>query len=233
MPALVRLREEGVVRAIGVGMVRNEPLTRFVRESAVDVVMVAGRTTLLDDSAEEALLPTARAAGVGVIAAGVFNSGILADPEGAPYFDYHAASPELVERAREAGLAVTFQEIGERRRLRPLASLNLYRIAQEALTNTRKHAGDGVRADVRLRWLADEVELEVSDDGGTGRRLRTVPSTGMGLVGMRERVAADGGTFEASRRRGGGFVVRVRLPLGTPLDDVVAGAAARTTEADR
>ncbi|WP_082131635.1 sensor histidine kinase [Cellulomonas sp. FA1] len=144
-----------------------------------------------------------------------------------------ARVPELVERAREAGLAVTFQEIGERRRLRPLASLNLYRIAQEALTNTRKHAGDGVRADVRLRWLADEVELEVSDDGGTGRRLRTVPSTGMGLVGMRERVAADGGTFEASRRRGGGFVVRVRLPLGAPLDDVVAGAAARTTEADR
>lgn len=142
-----------------------------------------------------------------------------------------ARVPELVERAREAGLAVTFQEIGERRRLRPIASLNLYRIAQEALTNTRKHAGEGVRADVRLRWLADEVELEVSDDGGTGRRLRAVPSTGMGLVGMRERVAADGGTFEAVRRRSGGFVVRVRLPLGTQ-DGVAVAATPTTTEDD-
>lgn len=121
--------------------------------------------------------------------------------------------PQLVERARAAGLRVTYEEVGDPRRLRPLASLNLYRIAQEALTNTAKHAGEGVRADVRLRWLADEVELEVSDDGGEGRRARVVPSGGMGLVGMRERVAADGGTFEAVRRRAGGFVVRARLPL--------------------
>ncbi|WP_318241493.1 sensor histidine kinase [Cellulomonas avistercoris] len=122
--------------------------------------------------------------------------------------------PELVERARAGGLRVTYQEVGEPRRLRPLASLNLYRIAQEALTNTRKHAGQGARADVRLRWLPDDVELEVSDDGGTARRTGAVPSSGLGIVGMRERVASDGGTFEAARRRSGGFVVRVRLPLG-------------------
>ncbi|MBO3096454.1 sensor histidine kinase [Cellulomonas dongxiuzhuiae] len=121
--------------------------------------------------------------------------------------------PGLVERARAGGLQVVYQEVGEPHRLRPLASLNLYRIAQEALTNTRKHAGQGARADVRLRWLADDVELEVSDDGGTGRRTGAVPSSGLGIVGMRERVAADGGTFEATRRRSGGFVVRVRLPL--------------------
>lgn len=136
------------------------------------------------------------------------------------------ALPGLVERARDGGLAVTYQEVGEPRRLRPLASLNLYRIAQEALTNTRKHAGEGVRADVRLRWLADAVELEVSDDGGTGRRAGTVPSGGLGIVGMRERAASDGGTFEATRRRSGGFLVRVRVPLVAPADVDHRGTAA-------
>ena len=146
--------------------------------------------------------------------------------------------PDLVEQARAAGLDVSYQEVGEPRRLPPLASLNLYRITQEALTNTRKHAGPGVRADVRLRWLPGAVELEVSDDGGSGRRPAGVASGGMGLVGMRERVAADGGTFEAARRRAGGFVVRARLPLpggdgGTGDagdDDGDAARAARGTE---
>ncbi|WP_378145112.1 aldo/keto reductase [Cnuibacter sp. UC19_7] len=99
VPALVRLREEGVVRAIGAGMVWAEPLTRLVREADLDVVMIAGRTTLLDRTAEDKLLPAALERGVGVIAAGVYNSGILADPERSPFFDYREASPELRERA--------------------------------------------------------------------------------------------------------------------------------------
>lgn len=99
VPALVRLREEGVVRAIGAGMVWPEPLTRLVREAGLDVVMIAGRVTLLDRTAESGLLPAAVERGVGVIAAGVFNSGILADPEGSPYFDYREATPELRSRA--------------------------------------------------------------------------------------------------------------------------------------
>ncbi|GAA4626089.1 sensor histidine kinase [Cellulomonas oligotrophica] len=120
---------------------------------------------------------------------------------------------DLVRTARDAGLDVHHEVVGDPARLAPLASLNLYRIAQEALTNARKHAGAGARVDVRVRWLAGAVELEVSDDGGSGRRQGLVPSTGMGLVGMRERVAADGGTFEAGPLRRGGFVVRARLPL--------------------
>jgi D-threo-aldose 1-dehydrogenase len=99
IPALVRLREEGVVRSVGVGMVWPEPLTRFVREAAIDVVMIAGRVTLLDRTAESGLLPAAAERGVGVIAAGVYNSGILADPEKSPYFDYREAAPELRDRA--------------------------------------------------------------------------------------------------------------------------------------
>ncbi|MGU3644629.1 aldo/keto reductase [Microbacterium sp. C23T] len=99
MPALADLRAQGVVRAIGVGMVWPEPLTRFVREADVDVVMIAGRTTLLDHRGEDELLPEAARRGVGVIAAGVFNSGILADPVAAPYFDYREAPAGLRERA--------------------------------------------------------------------------------------------------------------------------------------
>ncbi|MFC8192073.1 sensor histidine kinase [Cellulomonas sp. NPDC057328] len=124
-----------------------------------------------------------------------------------------ARIPRLVEQAVAGGLEVTYQEVGEPARLSPLTSLNLYRIAQEALTNTRKHAGPSARADVRLRWLPGEVELEVSDDGGTARRAAPAPGTGMGLAGMRERVAADGGTLEAGRLRRGGFLVRVRVPV--------------------
>lgn len=101
LPALLELRDQGVVRAVGVGMGRTAPVARLVREAgaALDVVMPAGRVTLLDRTAEAYLLPAARARGVGVIGAGVYNSGVLADPVGAPYFDYHPASADQVDRA--------------------------------------------------------------------------------------------------------------------------------------
>lgn len=101
LPALIELRDEGVVRAVGVGMVRTEPLRRFVSEAPIDVVMPAGRLTLLDRSARAALLPAARQRGVGIMAAGVYNSGILVDPRGAPYFDYRPAEHDLVARSLE------------------------------------------------------------------------------------------------------------------------------------
>lgn len=92
MPTLTSLRDEGVVRAIGVGMVLTAPLIRFTRESDIDVIMPAGRLTLLDRSAAEELLPVARDRGIGIVAAGVFNSGILADPRGTPFYEYQEAS---------------------------------------------------------------------------------------------------------------------------------------------
>ncbi|MCL3860802.1 histidine kinase [Actinotalea sp. K2] len=126
--------------------------------------------------------------------------------------------PELVERSSEADLPATFQVIGDPVPLPPLVSLNLYRIAQEALTNTRKHGGARARADVRLRYLPGAVELEVADDGAGGRRPGG-HSSGLGLVGMRERVGADGGTLEAGPRRRGGFLVRAQVPLRSDRDD--------------
>lgn len=97
--ALVQLRDEGVVRAIGVGMNVTAPLARFIREAEPDVVMVAGRYTLLDRTAESDLLPAADAAGVEVIAAGVYNSGILANPLLNGTYDYGAATEDIRRRA--------------------------------------------------------------------------------------------------------------------------------------
>lgn len=121
--------------------------------------------------------------------------------------------PDLVADSQAAGMQVDLQVIGEPVPLRPLASLNLYRIAQEALTNVRKHAGDHARADVRLRYLDDAIELEITDDGaGRRRRGSRADVGGLGLVGMRERVATDGGTLEARPLREGGFLVRAQIP---------------------
>jgi D-threo-aldose 1-dehydrogenase len=100
--ALAELRDEGVVRAIGVGMNQAELLTRFVRETDVDLVLIAGRYTLVDQTAERDLLPAAQERGVGVVVGGVYNSGLLARdrvPDVTTY-DYATASPEVVARAR-------------------------------------------------------------------------------------------------------------------------------------
>ena len=99
-PALERLRAEGSVRAIGAGMNQAEMLTRFVTDTDVDVVLVAGRYTLLDQSASRELLPKARDRGVSVLAAGVFNSGLLAAPAVSATYDYRPAPGNLVVRAR-------------------------------------------------------------------------------------------------------------------------------------
>ncbi|MFF7176665.1 aldo/keto reductase [Streptomyces pseudovenezuelae] len=102
MPALAALRDQGVIGAIGAGMNQSAMLARFLRETAADVVMLAGRYTLLDQSGLDDVLPAAQEHGKGVVAVGVFNSGLLSrdrPTEGMKY-DYQAAPPELVDRAR-------------------------------------------------------------------------------------------------------------------------------------
>jgi D-threo-aldose 1-dehydrogenase len=96
-PALERL---GVVRAIGAGMNQAGLLTRFVTDTDVDVVLLAGRYTLLDQRAAQTLLPAAQKRGVSVLAGGIFNSGLLARPAPGARFDYRAAPAALIERAR-------------------------------------------------------------------------------------------------------------------------------------
>jgi D-threo-aldose 1-dehydrogenase len=97
--AVCALRDEGLIGAAGVGM--NEPLVQFVRETDVDCILLAGRYTLLDQSSLEEFLPHCAERGVAVIAGGVFNSGVLADPAPGAMFDYEPAAPAVVERARQ------------------------------------------------------------------------------------------------------------------------------------
>ncbi|MGO4533332.1 aldo/keto reductase [Leifsonia sp. 2MCAF36] len=98
---LVELRDQGVVGAIGAGMNQSAMLTEFVRRTDVDVVMVAGRFTLLDPSALDDLLPLAAERGVGVVAAAVYNSGLLSTEkvDRAAHFDYGTAPAAVIDRA--------------------------------------------------------------------------------------------------------------------------------------
>ena len=99
-PALARLRAEGAVGAIGVGVNSASVAERFVARCDLDCVLVAGRYTLLDDSAAQSLFPLCQFRGVAVLAAGVFNSGILADPADGARYDYEPAAPGVLARAR-------------------------------------------------------------------------------------------------------------------------------------
>lgn len=98
--ALRAWRDEGVVSAIGAGMNYAAPLARIVREADVDCVLLAGQYTLLDQSGLVELLPLCADRNVRVVAAAVFNSGVLADPSDDATFFYSPAPPEIVERAR-------------------------------------------------------------------------------------------------------------------------------------
>ncbi len=102
LPALAELRDQGVIGAIGAGMNQSAMLARFLRETAADVVMLAGRYTLLDQSALDDVLPAAQELGKSVVAVGVFNSGLLADdrPAEGMKYDYQEAPQALVTRAR-------------------------------------------------------------------------------------------------------------------------------------
>ena len=113
----------------------------------------------------------------------------------------------LTDRARQAGLAVELRIEGSRRPVPPGIALTAYRVAQEALTNVLKHAG-AARAEVRLRYGGDALELSVADDG----REPPAGGAGHGLAGMHERVTLFGGELEAGPLASGGFRVRVRLP---------------------
>jgi D-threo-aldose 1-dehydrogenase len=97
-PVLERMRAEGALGAIGFGMNHPGPLARVVEETDVDCVLLAGRYTLLDTSALATLLPACERRGVGVIAGGVLNSGVLAGPDGRATFDYLPAPADVLDR---------------------------------------------------------------------------------------------------------------------------------------
>jgi signal transduction histidine kinase len=122
---------------------------------------------------------------------------------------------ELAEPLQVGGLDVTVRREGEARELPAGVDLSAYRIVQEALTNTLRHAR-AAHAEVTVRYGDTEVEVEVRDDGRGASAADANGAPGRGLVGMRERAALLGGTLEAGQLPGGGYRVHARLPLEAP-----------------
>ncbi|HET8926825.1 MAG TPA: sensor histidine kinase, partial [Microbacterium sp.] len=116
-----------------------------------------------------------------------------------------SALPALVAHANDNGLPTTLTVVGDEVPLPEVVQVNVYRVAQEALTNARRHGGPDAAADVRLRYSAEAVELEVANSG----RTVVAPRSGLGLLGMRERALASGGELVADPRPRGGFLVRL------------------------
>jgi len=128
----------------------------------------------------------------------------------------------LVERAREAGLPLSLRVAGDPIELAPGADMAAYRLIQEALTNTLKHAGTPT-TEVRLSYRPDGVGIEVVDDGDSpAPDPEAVESGGNGLIGMRERVNLYGGEMDAGPRPEGGYAVTARLPLEGARERVLA-----------
>jgi signal transduction histidine kinase len=119
----------------------------------------------------------------------------------------------LVAQAAGAGVEVTVSLEGEPRRLPSAVDLACYRVVQESLTNVVRHAGAS-RADITVTHHDGRVVVEVTDDGRAGSG--NGAGSGQGILGMRERARALGGSLEAGPRPGGGFRVQATLPVGTP-----------------
>ncbi len=132
-----------------------------------------------------------------------------------------AALEDLVQRTRASGLDVTWAVSGQWRPLPAGVDLCAYRIVQEALTNSVKHAGRGARVSISLGFASGLLTCEVISRGGTAP-VAELPSSGLGLLGMRERVRLYGGSLRAGPRAEGGFEVVFTVPLA-PLD--AAGGA--------
>lgn len=109
VPMLNQLRDEGIIGAWGAGMNQAEMLTRFVRETDIDLVMQAGRYTLLEQGGRDELIPECECRGVGIVNVGVFNSGILAneDPLAQAKYNYEEAPSQIVEKAQKLSVLAT------------------------------------------------------------------------------------------------------------------------------
>ena len=160
--ALLDLREEGRVGAIGVGTNFVETAERFVKEAPIDIVLIAGRTTLLDHSAEAALLPRCADLGVRVVAGGVFNSGALADPGGGHYA--YGAVPADV-RARLERLTAASDRAGV-----PLAAAAIqYPLRHPAVTSIIVGCRTSEEVDANVNLLGTPVPDELWDELAAAR----------------------------------------------------------------
>ncbi len=191
---------------------------------SVMVVQADGAAYVMDSAPEQARQALETISGTGRQALGEMRRllGVLRSGEPAAAGEY-VPQPgveqltDLVEQVRGTGLPVDFHIVGTPRPLPSSVELTAYRIVQEALTNTRKHGGPHVGAQVRLTYGDDRIDLLAEDDGrGAQQELYSGGGTdglGQGLIGMRERVGMVGGELEAGPRPGGGFRISAVLPM--------------------
>ena len=196
---IARELHDVVAHSVGVIVVQAQGARRIIHR---DPARADEALATIEDTARSALGEMRRSLGVlrseGEQAARAPQPGV-GDIEG------------LLANARSSGLGVDFTVEGTARPLPQGVDLSAYRIVQEALTNTIKHAGR-VRSRVTLRYGDDELVVEVKDDG-PGPAADAREGAGHGLVGMRERVAALAGELHAGAGPDGGFLVRASLPL--------------------
>lgn len=188
---------------------------------SVVVVMSDGAARTVDTAPEEAktAMEGVREAGRTALADMRRMLGVLRDGEPGS----HAPQPgiaqleSLVADSVSAGLPVSFSVDGEPGLVKIPESVDLtvFRIVQEALTNVRRHAGpDVTRVDVQIHHRPDAIDVSITDDGHGPADPGNAASPGHGLVGMRERVAAHGGTLRTGARPSGGFEVVATVPKG-------------------
>lgn len=227
--ALKRTREEREREAIQLAVEAER--SRIARElhdvvthnvSVMVVMAGAARKTLQRDpeQATNALLEV-ESAGRAAMSELRQVMGLLTDSA----HEQHQLAPQpgldqlepLVTRIRATGVPIAYRVLGRPRTLPPGLDLTAYRVVQEALTNTVKHAS-GANVDILVDYEPARLNLDIADSGG-------VPGTGAasgngrGLIGLRERVAVHGGTVQAGPRPSGGYRVQVELPL--PAEDAV------------
>ncbi|HEX4787200.1 MAG TPA: histidine kinase [Actinospica sp.] len=219
----VEQQQEAIRRAV------EDERSRIARELhdivthnvSVMVVMAGAARKVLDRSPAQATDALLEVEAAGRAAMGELRQvmGLLTES----VRDQHTLAPQpgldqigvLVDRIRATGVPIHYRVTGAQRALGPGIDLTAYRVVQEALTNTVKHAaGAGVRISVEYKPV--QLVLDIADSGG-GPGQSAASGNGRGLIGLRERVALHGGTAEAGPQAGGGYRVRVQIPL--PAED--------------
>jgi signal transduction histidine kinase len=212
-----REQEEASAVAVERNRVARELHDVLAHNLSVMVIQAAGARRLLDRdpeaAAEAAELIRENGREALIELRHVFGAVRRGEGEGLEGTPGLANVEGLVERARAAGLPVTLTVEGRPLELSPGPDMAAYRLVQEALTNTLKHAGRA-STEVVVGYRPDAVVIEIRDEGDDpAPAAEPFESGGHGLVGMRERVGLYGGEVEAGTRSGGGFVVRARLPF--------------------